>query len=1019
MKTYLHVALTAALLYFGASLHAEESEPNDSPEQANSLDSPQGTLAGTLSTADVDCYTLAVNGPTVLAVRVLSASPIGFSVGLGADIEDLRVPRHRVYSETTAYLEFLVFVPEEAAVLAVRIDRGVTDQLSEYPGFESAIEYTLVYRIGAGSGSAPGLSVENSPFEVKECQPLTFEAVGTPNSSGVIRYRMVATVWEPVGAVLDPVSGEFSWLPGYTDAGERQIVVVATEYPSNLPAGEVGWSAFLVIGISVANVNRPPEISERPSINVEYGAFVVTEFCILDPDGDDVNVSVSLNGSPLPSSATWKHGRFTWRPASDDLGDNTLLITAAELENPESASQFSLLIVVIEPDSGNIDPVVWRPRVVWNGDSANPSWMFAAIFEDADVDGAAQWWQVQIAVDNGFGTSDIVWDSGQLSGGGTPVTFGDTMHCFYSSVLAWNTVHHWRIRACDNDNGVGAWVVGPGFKTPPEPPAPVVTLSEVVDTVVQSDPEELPYANSEVEVTAERAFTVAFHLSEGERVHLRMSRDGDEALFIELWQIVTETTGIVRIAHAWSVEDSGDLERCLQYTARADALHVLCIHYYDTESTNSTNLDIYINVAPRPPISPNENRVGDLGDQAPYGLDHTAPKPDPEWGSGPLWREPVAAPQGSNPPASDCRWRVNIQFLDEVNEKSEVFKKLKNGTQEVPDVYINHERVSFQDIQKYHRRALGGYASSFASVTANTVESTSRKNLKYSDGTETSDKVEVKSKRVDGWWVLSATWIGSCGVPKVHVHAFSALTVGITIRAKGGGRKFKDIEQFDVSGAVKRHIFCPQVAVDVDTKLAFALKKEREDGPFQIPSVPTDAADAAIRGANFILQEALDERDDLLYGLTSPEDEGAWDEDAGEATTSNAIAKVKAHAGAHAMVGRSTFFADWGSSWNNNNTANARPRTSEMVIAISLICESSATEACVGDIVRIIYEIGPTPEGEAHLGSQDARIEKNPSNANKSGAITATPKPLQRKNPQGDGPKINETEVEIKGEETQ
>lgn len=72
----------------------------------------------------------------------------------------------------------------------------------------------------------------------------------------------------------------------------------------------------------------------------------------------------------------------------------------------------------------------------------------------------------------------------------------------------------------------------------------------------------------------------------------------------------------------------------------------------------------------------------------------------------------------------------------------------------------------------------------------------------------------------------------------------------------------------------------------------------------------------------------------------------------------------------------------------------------------------------MGDIVRILYEIGPTPEGDAHPGSQDVRIEKNPSDPNKSGTITAVPTPLKRKAPSGDGPSVNETEVEVKGEET-
>ncbi|MCC7509290.1 MAG: hypothetical protein IT464_07930 [Planctomycetes bacterium] len=747
-------------------------------------------------------------------------------------------------------------------------------------------------------------------------------------------------------------------------------------------------------------------------MTVEYGVRVVTTFDIVDQDGDEIDVTVLLNNDALPASARWKRGRFTWLAGVEHSGENTLQITATEAQDPESYCQFSMLITVVEPSIQNILPGVWKPSVATNSDTANPHWVFTGIFEDADVGASAQWWQVQISTTDEFGEDEIVWDSGQLNGGDIPVVFGDELYCTYGSGLAWDTVHFWRIRACDNNDGASPWAVGASFKTPVEPPAEIRTLSDLALDASEEQPESMPYENVEIQVSGEVGFAVPFSLSEGDRVSVRMIRDDDVEIRFQLWQIVDETAGILRVNQAWTVEDASNLERRLAFMAKASSVHVLCVYYYDPETSGETNLEVYINVAPRPPISPNENWIGDLGGQAPDGLDHTAPKLGPEYGSGPLWREPNAAPPNSNPPASDCRWRVNIQFLDEVREESEVFVKFKNGAQEVPDVYIDDKRVSYQDILKYHRRALGGFASSLASATANSFPDGQK--VKYPDGTAAPDQVEVCARRVDGMWVMTATWLGSCGQPVVHVHAFSSLTVGLAIRSNDPARKFKDIEQFDVSGAVKRRIFCPQVTVDVDTSLALGLKKEKEDGPFQIADIPTDAVGTAIDVANWILDEALNEHSDMLYVLTSPENEGAWDEDAGEAVTASAIAKVKAHAQSQAMVGRSTAEG----IWNNFNNATVRPRTSEMVIAISLVCESSATEDCEGDIVRIIYEIGPTPEGDAHPGSQDVRIEKNPSNPNKTAAITATLKPLQRNNPQGDGPKINETEVEVKGEET-
>jgi Putative Ig domain len=170
---------------------------------------------------------------------------------------------------------------------------------------------------------------------VTETQPITFTLSATDPDNDPITYTATNL---PLGASLNPITGEFTWTPGYSDAGIYQVTFTATEdTPEALSDSET-------ITITVINFNRAPELVTIGNQIINEGDILQFTASAIDPDND----AVTLSASNLPTGATFNPttGTFIWTPSLSDAGVYTITVAATDNGTPVESASTQVVITV-------------------------------------------------------------------------------------------------------------------------------------------------------------------------------------------------------------------------------------------------------------------------------------------------------------------------------------------------------------------------------------------------------------------------------------------------------------------------------------------------------------------------------------------------------------------------------------------------------------------------------------------------------------------------------------------------
>ncbi|HUU19401.1 MAG TPA: putative Ig domain-containing protein [Sedimentisphaerales bacterium] len=184
---------------------------------------------------------------------------------------------------------------------------------------------TGVWDIGAYEGSS---SDPNNPppvlqaigdKSVDENVTLTFNINATDPNGEPITYSAQSF---PSGATLDSQTGDFAWMPSYTQAGSYQARFIASDGNSNDSE---------TITITVNNVNRPPVLGAISDQSVDENDLLSFSVNATDPDGQTLTYSVSS----LPNGAVFA-SPFTWTPSYDQAGTYLVTFTADDGQAQDS-----------------------------------------------------------------------------------------------------------------------------------------------------------------------------------------------------------------------------------------------------------------------------------------------------------------------------------------------------------------------------------------------------------------------------------------------------------------------------------------------------------------------------------------------------------------------------------------------------------------------------------------------------------------------------------------------------------
>ena len=231
-------------------------------------------------------------------------------------------------------------------------------------------------------------------------------------------------VGETYGAQMNPLTGEFSWVSGELEGGQRRTFTIRATSNANPPAS-VTISFFL----DVNEGNFPPELAVIHDQSVTEGSEFTYPLVAMDSDDPRQNIFYALIVKPdgLQVSST---GVLTWRPTIAQAGRSyPVTVLASDTMLGRAERSFTL---TVQPRTG----FVARWTGTADGDWNNPAnWDIGLVPNDNATEFFDVLWEqhpVTVRV-----TGDITVRSLSLSSGGTLDLQSPTGSFSIQSSLLW------------------------------------------------------------------------------------------------------------------------------------------------------------------------------------------------------------------------------------------------------------------------------------------------------------------------------------------------------------------------------------------------------------------------------------------------------------------------------------------------------------------------------------------------------------------------------------------------------
>jgi PKD repeat protein len=215
-----------------------------------------------------------------------------------------------------------------------------TTTFSWKPTFDQAGNYKVTFTVkdpaGLSDSKSVTITVENvnraPSIEVpavvngRENEPVSFVISGSDPDQEDLGKLVFSAMNLPEGAVFDPATFTFQWVPTFDQAGEYQVQFRVVDTGQLSAEGETK--------IVVENVNRPPVLNEIPAATIKENELFTYTLVASDPDKEDADKLVfSLKGD-VPSGLKLVNGnQLQWTPDYEQSGSYqfTVNVTDGEL----------------------------------------------------------------------------------------------------------------------------------------------------------------------------------------------------------------------------------------------------------------------------------------------------------------------------------------------------------------------------------------------------------------------------------------------------------------------------------------------------------------------------------------------------------------------------------------------------------------------------------------------------------------------------------------------------------------
>lgn len=237
------------------------------------------------------------------------------------------------------------------------------------PGYDQAGVHPVTFSLsdgGSTAGETVQITVSNSNRKpalteipaktVAEDATLAFALAGSDPDGDTLTFSAASL---PSGASLDPVTGAFSWRPGFSQAGSYKLAFTVSDGTA---------SESRSADLTVSDMNRDPAIVTQtlppPRIDHPYGEAVAA----VDPDGD--TLTFTLTGAPAGMGIGAASGAIDWIPTIAAMGNSyPFTVSVSDGRGGSDSREYTLAIPDTVPPAVNLN----APREVVPGASFSVS----------------------------------------------------------------------------------------------------------------------------------------------------------------------------------------------------------------------------------------------------------------------------------------------------------------------------------------------------------------------------------------------------------------------------------------------------------------------------------------------------------------------------------------------------------------------------------------------------------------------------------------------------------------------